>query len=551
MPTGMPKINTFSLYLAKPEVVEFDDLLSDVGRSLVQQGRAFKLEAPAFANGAALFTFPGHRHEPKWVEQLRPFFAIPQELGAQSPCAVVVFKTDGRLFALTFAFGHVYLDDARLEVDFGLRVAVNGVSDEKLRSIERSNIGAAIRDYAQAARQRDLRSFGFDDALDLIRKVSGNTEDETFAHRLTGSRALRFSKKIELDDVPAFAIEAVKLFRSDAYKNTAFGVIDFLAPVSDSTVLLALDDALVHGIRVGTDEFEVAIPDILPEAIGSFRFENARLSGFHPDLSLELYRTGLGDRLSKLSLDDLKRHKVAAYGGDDDQLIDQWSLHRSLVGSLVLAGERHALNEGSWYRVDQKFKDAADAEFVRLSVPPDPNFRPLKKVYQGTGKRDQRPVYQSEKSYNEEIAQEAGYLLMDTKLITIDGVPGPGLEACDLLDVAGRRFIHVKKSSRQSSVLSHFFKQGSNAAQMVKRYEAFKRGIIETIRAGYGDHGANELEKALDDRWTVEFRIADFPREDGSHNIPFFSKLTLRDEARQIAAMGFDVRVGFITLTRT
>ena len=46
-------------------------------------------------------------------------------------------------------------------------------SDGKLRSVERSNIGAAIRDFAQAAGQRDLRSFGFDDALDLIRKVSG------------------------------------------------------------------------------------------------------------------------------------------------------------------------------------------------------------------------------------------------------------------------------------------------------------------------------------------------------------------------------------------
>jgi hypothetical protein len=43
------------------------------------------------------------------------------------------------------------------------------VSDERLRSVERSNIGAAIRDYAQAAGERDLRTFGFDDALDLVR----------------------------------------------------------------------------------------------------------------------------------------------------------------------------------------------------------------------------------------------------------------------------------------------------------------------------------------------------------------------------------------------
>jgi uncharacterized protein (TIGR04141 family) len=55
---------------------------------------------------------------------------------------------------------------------------------------------------------------------------------------------------------------------------------------------------------------------------------------------------------------------------------------------------------------------------------------------------------------------------------------------------------------------------------------------------------------ALGRRWTVEFQIADFPRPDGTHNIPFFSKLTLREEARDIEAMEFDVSVRFIKLTR-
>jgi uncharacterized protein (TIGR04141 family) len=85
---------------------------------------------------------------------------------------------------------------------------------------------------------------------------------------------------------------------------------------------------------------------------------------------------------------------------------------------------------------------------------------------------------------------------------------------------------------------------------MIRQYEAFKRGIIAMVNSHYGAEKAAQLEGALTKRWAVEFQIADFPREDGQHNIPFFSKLTLRDEARRIGAMGFDVRVGFITLTR-
>ena len=217
---------------------------------------------------------------------------------------------------------------------------------------------------------------------------------------------------------------------------------------------------------------------------------------------------------------------------------------------MVRGTERYALNEGLWYRIDTKYKDAADKKFKELCGKPDKKFRPLKKVYPAKVKgQKQKPHYQSEESYNAEAAVETGYLLMDQKLIEIDDEPGRGIEACDLLDIEGCRFIHVKKSSRQSSVLSHFFKQGGNAAQMLRKYEPFRAGIVAMVTKLYGTKKGKELETALKKRWTVEFQIADFPRKDGTFNIPFFSKLTLRDEARNIEAMGFDVSVRFIKLT--
>jgi uncharacterized protein (TIGR04141 family) len=178
-------------------------------------------------------------------------------------------------------------------------------------------------------------------------------------------------------------------------------------------------------------------------------------------------------------------------------------------------------------------------------------LRPFKKIALDEGKRRTKKItYQSEESYNAEMAEETGYLLLDRKLVQIDDVPGPGIEVCDLLDIAERRFIHVKKSSRQSSILSHFFKQGGVAAQMIRKYEPFRIKMVDTVRQHYGAAKANDVERALRERWTIEFQIADFPRADGTHNIPFFSKLTLQDEARDIEAMEFDVSVRFIKLTR-
>ncbi len=490
----MPKTSTFSLYLAKPDVTSFDDLLTETAHAQLRQAHARRTSSDEFAEGAVLYTFPGHSSVPKWVGLLREAFDFPDDLYAQSPSAVLAFRKSGSVYAISFSYGHVYLNDSKTEAEFGLRVAINSMGDQRIKSIERSNIGAAIRDYAQAARQRDLRSFGFDDALDLIRKISGYAEDEEFADRVTGARALRFSKKIDITDVPTVAVDALALFRSTAYKNTSFRIIDFLSPILDPAIAARLDQALVSGIREGTDEFEISIPEIIPDSTASFRFDRAGFGQFYADLSLELYRAGLGTRLTELTLEDLKKHTVAAYGENEERASQHWSVHHALVGSLVLDGERYALNEGHWYRVDERFKAAADENFARLCAPPDRRLRPLKKQIQpGRRTKNQKILYQSEESHTAEIAQETGYLLMDQKLIPVADVAGAGLEACDLLDLEGRRFIHIKKSSRQSRVLSHLFKQGSNAAQMLRKYEGFRTGLVDVVQREYGEVTARDL----------------------------------------------------------
>jgi uncharacterized protein (TIGR04141 family) len=74
--------------------------------------------------------------------------------------------------------------------------------------------------------------------------------------------------------------------------------------------------------------------------------------------------------------------------------------------------------------------------------------------------------------------------------------------------------------------------------------------MIDVVKREHGAKAAREFASALKDRWTFEFQIADFSRRDGTHNIPFFSKLTLREEARNIESMDFDIRLAFITLQR-
>lgn len=546
----MAKTHTFSLYLAKDEVSDFDDLLTDNARGLLKSGAAKKSTSKDIGDEAAVYVFPGTPTPPRWVSLIQPHFSLPRNISVQAPCALLAFKKESSIFALTFSFAHVYLDDAKTESEFGLRAAINAVSEDKLRSVERTNLGAAIRDFAQSAGLSNIRSFGIDETLDLIRKVSGHTTSEEVGDKVTGARSLRFSTDSALRDIPENAVAAVGFFKSKAYKNTSFKIIDFLSPVLDPVVEADLNKALVGSVSAGDDDFEIAIPDILPQSVGSFRFEQAGVSDWFPDLSLELYQESFGDDLEELTLDNLKKHKVAAYDYDGDRLLDRWSVHHSLVGSINVGGERYALNEGKWFKIGKRIKDSADEKFDAVLAKADKHFVPLTQKSQ-SGKGRLKAAYQSEESYNAETAKRSGYLLMDRKLVESADIVG-GIEACDLLDIPGRRFIHVKKSSRQSSILSHFFKQGGNAAKMLRWYDSFKSGLIDKVGDEHGARSARDFKSALagNDRWTVEFRIADFPRRDGAFNIPFFSKLTLQDEARKIEAMNFDVSLGFIKLSK-
>ena len=573
----MASKKTFSLFMAKPEVKDFDELLTDGGMKLIKSGDCIVTSSKEFGEGAKVYAFPKRAKETSWSKQLRYIFRDMPEVKSQSPSALLIFKSSERFFALNFSYGHVYLDDRNTVADFGLRVAINFVSDERLKSVERSNIAVAIRDLAQAASFKDFQSFGFDDALDLIRKVSGSAirerkskadgptkegvgkkKKKDFADQVTGSRSLRFSKELEIDQVPSTADEALVLYESKAYKKTTFQIIDYLAPVLDLDVIDDLDQLLLSSIKVADGRFEISIPEILPDQAAGYKLQNVngKRTAF-ADISLEVYKEEVPD-LDKLELDDLKKHKIAAISDNGDYVSSSWAIYRALIGSVEYKQKQYALNEGGWYQVGDQIKASADREFDRLyDRSNDPYFVPFKKKYPPGGARPKDntrqkkiTVFQAEKTYNQEVSQDSGYLLLDERLVKVEGQLGKGIEACDLMDVAGKRLIHVKKSCRNSSVLSHFFKQGSNSARMLKDSE-FREELLKVILQNYDAATQAAVRKAFSNlsEWTVEFQIADILSSNEEHRIPFFSRLTLREEARTMQqSYGYKVRLRFITL---
>ena len=180
----MSRSRSFSIYLLK---IGYDstNALKD-NHTLESTTGASHLPA-----GASLFVQDTPPREPWWKD----YFGVQKPLNQATKGALVFFPAGKRCFALTF--GHVYhnLKDESYEYDFGLRVTLNSVIPEKLKSTDTLEPGASRRQRTQIPLESDLTFFDFDRDSKILKSITGKVKDEhkaLFLHA-TGSTNLRIS----------------------------------------------------------------------------------------------------------------------------------------------------------------------------------------------------------------------------------------------------------------------------------------------------------------------------------------------------------------------
>ncbi|MGQ2974666.1 MAG: TIGR04141 family sporadically distributed protein [Sphingopyxis sp.] len=538
---------TYTLYLTKLEPNNWQDALTESAREKLGTDFSIYVNLPDFSDQAHLVVFTARFSTPPWYSELQRKFGIEHPIRNQSACAILFFEIDERLFAITFAHGWMCLDDRHLERDFGLRVSINALDQGKLKRLDRTNLGDAMKASALSPFQRDFNSFGIDDALDLVRSLSGATRDDVTADAMTGAYSLKLNGEFELEDLPNLASEALELFQSNAYQETTFRVLDVLRPVNDRMETEHLDAEAVRSIIANDGSFELGLPGEAATDCVAYGFVGPGLKGKYPDLLLEHYIAAMGDKLPTLDREIIKNHKIVASYEAVGIHDDSWSVHRALIGSTVLNQRTYAINDGLWYNVEQAFKQSIEESYLVLLENWDDPPTPFRKLDDPQGKRE---AFEREDTYNEAAAARLGYVLMDKQLVYAPDIQRSGFEVCDLLDVAGKRLIHVKRNSRKSSVLSHFFKQAGNSGTQLQRFASCWDGVRDIILRENGELMARAFDVTLDDerKWKIEFWIADTERQVGGFNIPFFSKISLRNEVTSLQAMNFDVGIKFIGL---
>ena len=470
---------------------------------------------------------------PKWARFLELSEEEKKKVFNHTAFGLVFVQASGRWFAVSFGMGHVKLDPAAFEQDFGLRVVLNAVDPKQLKSADvRTPDENPLSRRTQTSRGSDQTAFAIDIERDLVRGLAGTPKDEGFGSYVAGTDGLTLNRKLEIAELSQACADAYAVYQKTDYK-TDFGWIDQIRHIREQELIDKLDAKLVEALAKAVDECEtdgihLAFPIIYdPEKSSLIRYKGFRSWQLYADLDLPGYLDALKEReKTGYSVEDLRNHTVHEVDDDGHDCGGKWKLRECIVFETELDGSTYVFSGGRWYQIDQNLAKEVQEFFDATS-----------KVDMPAAEADE-----TEETYNKRVAGlDADMVCLDRRLIKPTGATSK-IEACDFLG-RERQLIHVKDKT-SSSRLSHLFSQGTVSARVLATdppsRDSVRNEVIavqaETGQTGYEDIIPNSGNDFTRGDFTVVYSViaaSDKPK------LPFFSLVSFRQAARELHALGY------------
>lgn len=478
----------------------------------------------------SLFVKSTPPHAPPWARYLSDHVADDLDaLRAASSSAVLLVEADERLFAVTLGHGRYLLDPEAFEHDFGLKVVLNTVAPDRLKSVDAKTIDeTTLHTRRDVSRDSSFSAFGLDLSRDLVRAVTGTPHDDALGPRLTGADALALQTRSQVPELPALASRLLASYQATTYKEN-FDFIDYLRPEKSPSRVLELDDLVLGALqRREIDDVHLAAPETLDWLdIEGFRFTSQPDDdSLDSDPRISSYLGTLDG--AELTRDLLRNDKMMAIRASNGEPQASWPIRRCIVYQAELDGELFVLSAGDWFRVNLDFRDRVYADVARIQ-----RLAGLPDADPGT----------DEASYNVKASASLGALCLDKKLVQDEGPDK--MEICDILTRDGG-MIHVKHRG-SSSTLSHLFNQGLNSAQRLLQDGGFRARAREIVRAEDATFtDAIPVDRPDPAAHEITFVVITRSDRETPLTLPFFSVVSLRAAVERLTGFGFRVSIAAV-----
>ena len=513
----MGKIN-LSIYLIKENFDEFDDIVE--GASVLQE----------YDENSIAYYSASDVKEPDWLVQ---FFNLHNNHLKTANSRVLFLKKIeiaedvSRIFAITFGYGKTLLKEDVCEEQFGLKIVLNTIQRNKIRKLSKIDIGKNYKQsQEQMPKESDIGEFGFDVDRDLIKYVTGKSDDENF-DKATISGGDIFNLVIDKDvtNIDDFLIYCYSKYILTTYKDN-FEWLDNIKLVKDKSLINRLNNKVVQYLN-NRDYTHVwlAIPEIINWEkvhciyIAGQRDRNAEYNDIDNDVFVDSFSNG-GIR----DFENIKQKTIYVKSTEDiESDVAKWSAAKCIVGSVDLDGNTYAINGGNWYKIDGDFVTEVNAAYN--------NLRLSELDFIDCSKDD------NEDEYNKLLVENIdGAHLIHKYNIPFGGGRGNVIEPCDI--VVDKHLIHIKNNGG-SSYLSHLFNQATNSCQALKDV-TFRTKFNNKLRE---NNITDLLEENFDaTQYTVVLGIINkYPEE--RPKIPFFSKVSIKYAAQLIKNLGYNFEI--------
>ena len=512
-------VSNLSIYLIKQGFSEFQDILA----------RKNSLEEVKIKDVGSFYYGTSSISPPPW---LKKFFLgkldgkVEKILSASSKAILLVRHDSRRIFAIPFGYGWTLLEPGVWEERFGLKVALGIIEPELLRKIEKKNFAHVPKDTSeQLSKAGSTADFSLDFEQDLIRSVTGKTKQEKkeiFGKTIAGKDALSLSVKVNIETIQGFLTQVYKEYESKEYKQS-FGWIDHVSEVRDSKILSGLNSKLIETIqKENFDKVWMAVPELVDWSdVGGFSY-NSRNKEDKDDVSLDDFMSSLSEQEKEnLSIDTFNKPVLCLSESRNDTMA-KWKAYNCLYCEVSDSenGKTHLLSNGNWYEVEHNFVQEVERDYTRL-----------------IGKESSLTLpdcrYKNERDYNFNAAEKISDLYcMDGQNIS-HGAGRSKIEFCDLYSKKRKQIIHIKRYGA-SSVLSHLFFQGLVSGETMKLDVSFRQKVNEKLPQEHKFMRSFESSE----HQIIFGIISDVPEK---LNIPFFSKVALKNVVRKLQGYGYKV----------
>ena len=224
-----------------------------------------------------------------------------------------------------------------------------------------------------------------------------------------------------------------------------------------------------------------------------------------------------------LSSKILKQQRIDCISATSGSDIHSWKIYNCLYCEIENKEQMYILSNGNWYKIESDFTEQVSNSFNLLKERSPEIGLPSCNLGE------------HENTYNERVAKELpDTCSMDGTLIYYGGV-NQKIEFCDLFTKKGE-LIHVKHYGA-SAVLSHLFSQGLVSGELFLSDQEFRAKLNGKLPDEY------KLENVVDKPNPSEYKIifAIISKSEKDLNIPFFSKVNIRNIKRRLESSGYPV----------